>query len=168
MIWPDHLRKKVVLDQPFFTRLSHLDYLDHLQKMPFSTVLFATVQMMKIICKKCCTEPSRRSSSFAKNTRDSWYSISWVASIGCAELKDRFFRFRILYWGAPKFFRWFCIEVRQPGSLAPHVLSRWKVLAGKCSAFLFNRSPSIDRDVCWGDGLAINIFLKQRLHQALW
>ena len=55
------------------------------------TIRFVTIRMIKIISKKCCRKKSGRSSSFAKNTRDSSYSISWVASIGCAELKDRFF-----------------------------------------------------------------------------
>ena len=148
-----NLCKDVILDQPLCNRPYDEN---NLQKTLHWTVLFVSCQAIRMIMIIC------------KEIADSWYSIFWVASIGCAELKDRFFRFRTLYWGAPKFFRWFCIEVRQPGSLAPHVLSRWKVLAGKCSAFLFNRSPSIDRDVCWGDGLAINIFLKQRHLQALW
>ena len=113
---------------------------------------------MKISCKKCCTEPYGRS----------WYSISWVASIGCAELKSVFFQVQdsilrcakvfqvILYWGAPA---WFACTAR-PLSL--------KGFGRKVLGLSFQQIPSIDRDVCWGDGLAINIFLKQRLHQALW
>ena len=29
----DYVRKMVISDRPFFTRLTHLDYVDHLQKM---------------------------------------------------------------------------------------------------------------------------------------
>ena len=61
----------------------------------------------------------------------------------------------ILYWGAPA---WFACTAR-PLSL--------KGFGRKVLGLSFQQIPSIDRDVCWGDGLAINIFLKQRLHEAL-